>query len=381
LSGTALLCLSVFCNCFTLGAFGPLLPEIARTSALADWQLGVVAGAFGFARMVGALPTGWLAGHRLGTTLAASPLLLALGLLLLGSAGSFPVLVLGRLVLGIAHTLGTVGSLAAILQEDRGAGASMRLNTFEFSAMIGVLGGLGTVGLLPAGLEWHVSLLLASSPLILGLVIVPALRRRFPDDADAPSPADAPARRRARGSERMPPALRMMFVVGVILALAWSSVSQFLIPLRGTREFGLDRGGVSRLLMLAQFVDLVALLPVGRIADRVGRQPVLGLVVLLMGLGTAGVGLGPYPWFVAGCAAFGLGMAGWMLPLGVIREHTRLDTLAWRTGVYRVGVDAAMFLGPLVSGLVGESSAGLFVAAVGAVALAVGARLLLTALR
>ena len=379
MSGTALLCLSVFCNCFTLGAFGPLLPEIARTSALADWQLGVVAGAFGFARMVGALPTGWLAGHRLGTTLAASPLLLALGLLLLGSAGSFPVLVLGRLVLGLAHTLGTVGSLAAILQEDRGAGASMRLNTFEFSAMVGVLGGLGTVGLLPAGLEWHVSLLLASSPLILGLVIVPALRRRFPDDA--PSPADAPTRRRARGSERIPPALRMMFVVGVILALAWSSVSQFLIPLRGTREFGLDRGGVSRLLMLAQFVDLVALLPVGRIADRVGRQPVLGLVVLLMGLGTAGVGLGPYPWFVAGCAAFGLGMAGWMLPLGVIREHTRLDTLAWRTGVYRVGVDAAMFLGPLVSGLVGESSAGLFVAAVGAVALAIGARLLLTALR
>ena len=379
MSGTALLCLSVFCNCFTLGAFGPLLPEIARTSALADWQLGVVAGAFGFARMVGALPTGWLAGHRLGTTLAASPLLLALGLLLLGSAGSFPVLVLGRLVLGLAHTLGTVGSLAAILQEDRGAGASMRLNTFEFSAMVGVLGGLGTVGLLPAGLEWHVSLLLASSPLILGLVIVPALRRRFPDDA--PSPADAPTRRRARGSERMPPTLRMMFVVGVILALAWSSVSQFLIPLRGTREFGLDRGGVSRLLMLAQFVDLVALLPVGRIADRVGRQPVLGLVVLLMGLGTAGVGLGPYPWFVAGCAAFGLGMAGWMLPLGVIREHTRLDTLAWRTGVYRVGVDAAMFLGPLVSGLVGESSAGLFVAAVGAVALAIGARLLLTALR
>lgn len=376
MSGTALLCLMVLCNCFSLGAFAPLLPEIGRSNRLADWQLGVVAGAFGFARMAGAMPTGWLAGHRLGTTLAASPVLLTLGLLLLGSAGSFPVLVLGRLIVGLAHTLGTVGGLTALLLDDRGPGASMRLNTFEFAAMIGVLGGLGAVGILPASLGWNVSLLIASSPLVLVLAMAPSLRRRFPDAPRTPRPA------RARQLEPAPPAPQrmsaavwMMFAVGVILALAWSSVSQFLIPLRGTREFALDRTGVSGMLMLAQFVDLVALLPVGRLADRVGRVPVLGTVVLMLGLGTAGVGLGSFPWFVAGCACFGLGMAGWMLPLGLIRERTRLEAFAWRTGLYRVGVDAAMFLGPFVSGLLGERGAGLFVTAVGAAALVLGGRL------
>ncbi|HUG36231.1 MAG TPA: MFS transporter [Candidatus Limnocylindrales bacterium] len=374
MSGTTLLCLMTLCNTFCLGAFGPLLPEIARTNQLADWQLGVVAGAFGFARMAAALPTGWLAGRYLGSMLAASPVLLTAGLLLLGGAGSFLVLVLGRLLMGLAHTLGTVGGLTALLQDNRGPGGSMRLNTFEFAAMIGVLGGLGLVGMLPAWLGWNVSLVIASSPLVLVLALIPALRHRFPD-----TPArrfDASRQPTAHRLERAPPVVWMMFAIGVVLALAWSSVSQFLIPVRGTREFGLERSGVSGMLMLAQAVDLVALLPVGRLADRLGRVPVIGTVVLVMGLGTVAVGLGSLPWFMAGCAGFGLGMAAWMLPLGVIRDHTRLEVFAWRTGLYRVGVDSATFLGPIGSGLLGEHGAGPFVAVVGIAAIVLGTRLL-----
>jgi len=62
-----------------MGAFSPLLPEIGRAGALADWQLGVVAGALGFARMATAIPAGWLAGRYLGTTLCASPALMLAG--------------------------------------------------------------------------------------------------------------------------------------------------------------------------------------------------------------------------------------------------------------------------------------------------------------
>jgi len=375
LSGTALLCFISLCSCFSMGAFSPLLPEIGRAGALADWQLGVVAGALGFARMASAIPAGWLAGRYLGTTLCASPALMLAGTVLLATSPSFPVLVLGRLILGCAYTLGTVSGLIALLLDDRGPGASVRLNVFEFSAMIGVLGGLGLVGLLPAHWGWSLSLLIASSPLLLILAAVPSIRRRFPDASMAATPASrTPDAGRA---DRMSLTLWTMFAVGIVLALAWSAVSQFLLPLRGTREFGLDRGGVSGLLMLAQLVDLVALLPVGRLADRLGRTPVLGFVIVVLGLGTAAVGLGSFPWFVAGCACFGFGLAGWMLPVGVIRENTRAEYLAWRMGLYRVGVDAAMFLGPFASGFLGEENAGMFVTAVGALALVVGGHLLL----
>src|SRR5262245_43192525 len=224
-----------------MGAFSPLLPEIGRAGALADWQLGVVAGALAFARKASAIRAGWLAGRYLGTTLCASLALMLAGTGLLAASSSFSVLVLGRLILGFAYTLGTVSGLIALLLDERGPGASVRLNIFEFSAMIGVLGGLGLVGLLPGHWGWSPSLLIASSPLLLILAAVPSICRRFPDASRAPETRASRTSEASRG-DRMSVTLWTMFAVGIVLVLAWSAVSQFLLPLRGAREFGLDRG-------------------------------------------------------------------------------------------------------------------------------------------
>jgi MFS family permease len=395
---TALLCVMVFANTVCVGAFGPLLPDIARAQELADWQLGLLAGSFGFARMIADVPTGLLAGRRLGITLAAAPVLLVAGTLLLWTAGPFPLLVLGRGLIGLGHTLGMVGGLTAILLDHRGAAGSMRLNVFEFAGMAGVLGGLAAVGLLPASWGWPRSLLVACSPVLITLAIMPRLRRAFPDAPAPASPAGAAqAGSRAPGERgraaagfaaaaaprpfRVPAIVGLMFGVGIVMGVAWSSVSQFLIPLRGTREFGLDRAGVSRLLALSQVVDLLALLPVGWLADRVGRVLMLSALSACLALGAWAVALGGFAAFAAGCVLLGLGMAGWMFPLGIIREHTDAGRFAFRTGLYRVGIDAAAFLGPLACGVIGEAHTGFFIGLVGLAALGVSARLGWIALR
>jgi MFS family permease len=177
-------------------------------------------------------------------------------------------------------------------------------------------------------------------------------------------------------SARTAPIVWLMFGIGALMALAWASVSQFLVPLRGSREFGLDRGGVSMLLATSHLVDLAVLLPVGWLADRVGRLLVLGGLTVCVGFAVWGAGLGALPLFILGCVLLGVGMAGWMLPLGIIREHTPLQMLAWRTGLYRVGVDAAAFLGPLICGVLGESHTTVFIVLLGAAALALGGRVL-----
>ena len=318
-----------------------------------------------------------LATRRLAAALTLAPITLLAGMLLLATAGPLPVLVLGRLLTGLAHTLIMVGSLTAVLQDKPGPRASIRLNTLEFSGMLGVLGGLVLVGLLPERWRWNVTLLAATAPALVALPAALVLARYFParlgstPRAAAGPVAVAPARRRAP-----PPIVRLMFALGVIMALAWSAVSQFVIPLRGTREFGLDRAGVSALLSVAQLVDLAVLLPVGWLADRVGRPPVLAGVAAVLGVGLFAVGLGTLPLMGIGCALFGLGMAGWMLPLGVIREHTDLARLGWRTGVYRVGVDGAIFLGPLICGALGEARTPIFIALVGVAAFGIAGRLL-----
>ena len=377
-SGTGLLCLVVFASTVCVGAFGPLLPEIAREQGLPDWQLGVLAGSFGFARMAADLPAGALATRRLATSLTLAPIALLAGMLLLATAGPFPVLVLGRLLTGLAHTLVMVGSLTAVLQDQPGPRASMRLNTLEFAGMLGVLGGLALVGLLPERWPWNLTLLAATGPVVVSLTGTLVLTRLVPGRLASAPPTTPEAAARPMPSARaapVPPIVRLMFALGVVMALAWSAVSQFVIPLRGTREFGLDRAGISGLLSLAQLVDLIVLLPVGWLADRIGRLPVLTAVAVTLGFGLLAVGLGALPLLVIGCALFGLGMAGWMLPLGVIREHTDATRLGWRTGVYRVGVDGAIFLGPLICGVLGPAHTPIFIALVGVAAFAIAVRL------
>ena len=102
-SGTALLCLVVFASTVCVGAFGPLLPEIARAQGLPDWQLGRP-------RRLASASRAWpricprarspRAGSRPRSTLA--PVTLLAGMLLLCHRGPVPVLVLGRILTGLA---------------------------------------------------------------------------------------------------------------------------------------------------------------------------------------------------------------------------------------------------------------------------------------
>src|SRR4029450_6119314 len=101
-----------------------------------------------------------------------------------------------------------------------------------------------------------------------------------------------------------------MFGTGMVFALSWSSVSGFVIPIRGTREFGLTRTGISWLLGMAQAIDLMALIPLGRLADRVGHGLILGASSILLGLGVLGVGVGPFPLFGIGWGRLGVGVGG-----------------------------------------------------------------------
>ena len=119
-----------------------------------------------------------------------------------------------------------------------------------------------------------------------------------------------------------------------------------------------------------QVFDIAALLPLGVLADRRGTGRVLVAVLLVMAGASALVGFGTLPLVAAGCALYGLSMAGWMLPLGVLRHETPPEHVAWRTGLYRVCVDGGLFLGPFLAGLLGAGRARVL-AGVWAVSLAV----------
>lgn len=359
-------------NTVSIGAFPALLPELAASGGLADWQLGAVAGAFGLARMVANVPAGLFMSNHLPRALVVAPAFLFAGALVMAFGGTFVTLLLGRVLMGVGHTLTTLGGLTALLRYRAGSRLASSLGAMEFAAMLGVLSGAGLLSVLPRSVPWHTAWLLACAPLASSLLLLPALRRALPmTDPDPARPLFARMERAAPrqgdgGSTGVPPGTAgrgarlalLATIAGGAVAVSYATVEQFVIPVRGSREFGLDRAGIAQLLMLSQAVDLVALLPLGALADRRGTPLVLGGVLLLFSVALAFIGFGGLPLMVTGCALFGLSMAGWMLPLGILRSATPAAQVAWRIALYRVSVDGGMFVGPFVAGLLTARHAG-----------------------
>ena len=347
-----MLCVMMGAHTFSIGAFPALLPEVGAGLRLADWELGAVAAAFGFARMVSDVPAGLLTTHHVRRALIGAPLFMVSGAVLLVGGREVGWVVLGRVLMGVGHTLGMLGGLTTILRHHPGRSMASALNAFEFSAMIGVLGGVTLVGLLPRALPWNVAFLIGCAPMLVGLAMLkPVLAALPPTDEAQPwfarTTLDTPD---DRGRDD-PTAVALAFAAGGAIAVTYATVESFLIPLRGSREFGLERAGVARLLMLAQTCDILALLPVGSLADRRGTSRVLAGVLVAFAIAIGLIGFGALPHVVAGCVVFGLGMAGWMLPLGLLRSATPASRVAWRAALYRVCVDGGIFLGPFLSGM------------------------------
>jgi MFS family permease len=202
-----------------------------------------------------------------------------------------------------------------------------------------------------------VALLITCTPQVIGMLLVPLLLSALPaEPRGARQPLFA---RSAASSAPITPGVVVAFAAGCTVAVAYATLELFVIPLRADREFGLTRSGIAGLLMIVQVSDILCLLPTGVLADRHGAARVLGVMLLAFAAGTALVAFADYPGLIVGCALFGLGMASWTLPLGVLRGETPAEHVGWRTAVYRVGVDGGMFLGPFVSGFLTARAPGL----------------------
>src|SRR5262249_52822806 len=144
------------------------------------------------------------------------------------------------------------------------------LTAFEMSAMTGVLGGTVVVGLLPSRLPWNVALLIACSPLLLTFAVLPRMLTALPRHAGGG--ARTLFARQEGGcaiSAPMTAGVFLAFAAGIGAALTYSTLEQFVLPLRGHREFGLDRHGIAGLLLIVQATDVVVWrLPFAALVDR-----------------------------------------------------------------------------------------------------------------
>jgi predicted MFS family arabinose efflux permease len=348
----ALLSAVLLTSTAAIGAFPVLLPEMAQSLHRDDLWLGVLAGAFGLARLGANLPAGAIAGRSGGAGVTVGLVTVAAGVSAIAFGGSYWVVVAGRVLNGAGHSLAMVGAITLVLRHAEPARVAASLSAIEMAGMLGVLVGMVVAGALPASLTWNQAYALASAPLLLGLACVPRLRRCLAGARPAASGATGHPGPITTTAAR-PRAVPIALTSAVVLAVAWSGVGQIVVPIRGAREFGLDREQIALFLGLVQVVNVVSLMPVGTLAGRSSPVALLSAALVAVASGVALTVFGGLAALGVGCAVLGLGLAGWMLPLSLIRASTPPGRMAARAAGYRAGLDSGGVVGAFAAAALG----------------------------
>jgi MFS transporter, DHA1 family, multidrug resistance protein len=289
------------------GIVAPDIPSFARNFGVSTAAAASVVSAFALMRIVGALPAGRLV-DRFGEpgVMAAGIAIVAASSIVAGFSGSFAELIILRGAGGLGSAMFGVSSqtllLVSVPGEQRGRASGLYAGGF----LVGSISGPALGGLIAA---WSMR-----APFIIygGMLIVPAviaatvLRHRPGQPARAqPRPGRALA---AVARALRNPAYRAAAAANLADGFGAIGVRSAIVPLfvrdvlhRSAVWTGIGFGVVAVL-------NAAALLPAGRLADRLGRRPVIvaGCLVSAGGLVMLALlpGLGGY---LAALAVFGLG--------------------------------------------------------------------------
>jgi MFS transporter, DHA1 family, multidrug resistance protein len=356
------------------GIVAPDIPAFARHFGVSTAAAAGVISAFALMRIVGALPAGRLV-DRLGepVVMAAGIAIVAVSSILAGFSGSFAELIILRGVGGLGSAMFGVSAqtllLVSVPNEQRGRASGL----FAGGFLVGGISGPALGGLIAA---WSMR-----APFIIygGLLVVPGViaaavlrdgphRRTGPHSSARRAFAEIARALRDR-------AYRAAAVANLADGFAAIGVRSAIVPLfvrdvlhRSAIWTGIGFGVVAVL-------NAATLLPGGRLADRLGRRPVIvaGCLVSAGGLVMLALlpGLGGY---LAALAIFGLGSG--LLDVGPAAMLG--DILGGRGGTvvasYQMAGDIGAVTGPVTAGyLVDVASYGAaFGLAAGVLGLAAG---------
>jgi MFS family permease len=332
------------------GIVAPDIPAFARHFGVSTAAAATVISAFALLRIVGALPAGRLA-DRFGqpAVMASGIAIVAVSSIVAGFSGSYTELLVLRGAGGLGSAMFGVSAQTLLLVSVPGEQRGRASGLFAGGFLLGGISGPAVGGVIAA---WSMR-----APFLIygGLLVVPAviaaavLRDRSGRPAERRPPAARPLAEIARALRD-----RAYFAAAAAnLADGFSTIGvrSALVPLfvrdilhRSAVWTGIGFGVVAAL-------NAAALLPAGRLADRLGRRPVVvgGCLIAAGGIGMLAVvpGLAGY---LAAMAVFGLGSG--LLDVGPAAMLG--DLLGGRGGTivasYQMAGDIGTVTGPVTAG-------------------------------
>jgi MFS transporter, DHA1 family, solute carrier family 18 (vesicular amine transporter), member 1/2 len=272
----------------------PLLPHYARSLGLSQMEVGVLFGAYASAILAGTWPLGRLA-DRIGRRKPFLWGLVGLGAttLLFAFASSYPLLLLARILQGLAAAATWTSGLALLAEGFPSQRRGQAMATAFAAANIGVLLGPPISGFLTESFGPRSPFLLAA-----GLALADAAARVcFLRDTEPP-PGE-----RVGLSGLLANATVRTFAGAMALGASLWAILESTLPLHLDAAFGMRPSEIGILFAAAALTHTLTSPLMGRLSDRVGRLRVLRVGFVLAAL------LIPVPAFVSTKGTVALAMA------------------------------------------------------------------------
>ena len=285
------------------GVVAPVLPQLARHFGVSISAATFVITAFAVMRLLAAPPTGMLV-QRLGERkiYVSGVLIVALSTAACAFAQTYWQLLAFRALGGIGSTMFFVSALGLMIRMSPADARGRVAGMFSGAFLVGSVAG-PVVGSLTAGLGLSAPFIIYGVLLLFAAAIVLVSLRHSPVGAPATGDEPTVTVRSVLRNGAYRAALVSNFATGwSLFGLRFALVPLFVVE-------GLGRSPAVAGLALTAFAvgNVAAVIPSGRLSDRIGRRPLLIVGLSLSGIATAVLGLAPsLPVFLAVAVFAGL---------------------------------------------------------------------------
>jgi MFS family permease len=354
------------------GLLGPLLPLLRETFHVSPGELGLLTSMSGLSSVVMDLIAAYLLQHRPLLSLLLQGIGLT-GVALLGSilAPGFYWLVAAQILLGFGLGITRVACLMVIVTGTPRAAQGRANNLLEFSAIAGLTLSPTLSGLAASLLHWRAAFAVATVFVAGAFGWVFYTRQALVEAVEAAPGRPNPEMPAAAQSMQRPEALAdtaertrivgIAYVAAFVLSFIWAGFISTALPLFGGEVIGVSPSMLGLVFTAGLLVDLILLLPIGWLSDRLEGRVVLTPALLLMAGALAYL---PQVTSLGGLFVVSIclhtGFAAWGMPSAALALCTPRASLARTMGIYRLLVDGAVVIAPwLVGTLIGLYGYGL----------------------
>jgi MFS family permease len=339
------------------GLLSPLLPLLRETFRVSPGELGLLTSMSGLSSVVMDIIAAYLLQRRPLLSLLLQGIGLA-GVALLGSmlAPGFYWLVAAQMLLGFGLGITRVACLMLIVTGTPRAGQGRANNLLEFSAIAGLTLSPTLSGLAASLLHWRAAFALALLFVAGAFGWVLYTRQTLAAAVGASTGQHNPDTLAAARSTQRPEApaaaaaytrvVGIAYVATFVLSFIWSGFVSTALPLFGGEVVGISTSTLGLVFTAGLLVDLILLLPIGWLSDRLEERIVLAPALLLMAGALAYL---PQATSLGGLFVVSIclhtGFAAWGMPSAALALCTP-GSLARTMGVYRLLVDGAVVIAP-----------------------------------